>query len=50
MATCRECEYSEVHVGYWICKCCGDKIVKSLNELMEEGKENCPYFKLVIKH
>lgn len=50
MATCRECENSEVHVGYWICKCCGEKTIKSIDELIEEGRESCPHFKLLVRN
>jgi len=43
MATCRECNHCQIHVGYWICRG-GEKKVMKLDDLEQDGMEECSYF------
>ncbi|MFP3946135.1 MAG: hypothetical protein ACLFVI_04465 [Archaeoglobaceae archaeon] len=45
MATCRDCTYFEVHVGYWICCSDGERRPRDLQELQIVGMENCSSFR-----
>jgi hypothetical protein len=44
MATCKECKYCEVHVGYWICNGEKERKARPLHALEIDGMENCSHF------